>query len=112
METNRLIKKINRLKEILANERLLLNVIKEEMLIIKENYADERRTEIRHAEGEIDMRDLIEDEEIAITLTHFGYIKRLPADTYKSQKRGGMRAAKARPARRECRGSCPAGHPV
>ncbi|WP_286310711.1 DNA gyrase subunit A [Romboutsia ilealis] len=84
-----LIKKINRLKEILANERLLLNVIKEEMLIIKENYADERRTEIRHAEGEIDMRDLIDDEEIAITLTHFGYIKRLPADTYKSQKRGG-----------------------
>ena len=88
-EYEELIKKINRLKEILANERLLLNVIKEEMLIIKENYADERRTEIRHAEGEIDMRDLIEDEEIAITLTHFGYIKRLPADTYKSQKRGG-----------------------
>ena len=88
-EYGELIKKINRLKEILANERLLLNVIKEEMLIIKENYADERRTEIRHAEGEIDMRDLIEDEEIAITLTHFGYIKRLPADTYKSQKRGG-----------------------
>ena len=67
-EYEELIKKINRLKEILANER---------------------RTEIRHAEGEIDMRDLIEDEEIAITLTHFGYIKRLPADTYKSQKRGG-----------------------
>ena len=88
-EYEELIKKINRLKEILANERLLLNVIKEEMLIIKENYADERRTEIRHAEGEIDMRDLIEDEEIAITLTHFGYIKRLPADPYKSQKRGG-----------------------
>ncbi|WP_286316095.1 DNA gyrase subunit A [Romboutsia ilealis] len=88
-EYEELIKKINRLKEILANERLLLNVIKEEMLIIKENYADERRTEIRHAEGEIDMRDLIDDEEIAITLTHFGYIKRLPADTYKSQKRGG-----------------------
>ena len=88
-EYEELIKKINRLKEILANERLLLNVIKEEMLIIKEKYGDERRTEIRHAEGEIDMRDLIEDEEIAITLTHFGYIKRLPADTYKSQKRGG-----------------------
>lgn len=88
-EYEELIKKINKLKEILANERLLLNVIKEEMLIIKENYADERRTEIRHAEGEIDMRDLISDEEIAITLTHFGYIKRLPADTYKSQKRGG-----------------------
>lgn len=84
-----LIKKINRLKEILADERLLLNVIKDEITIIKENYSDERRTEIRHAEGEIDMRDLISDEEIAITLTHFGYIKRLPADTYKSQKRGG-----------------------
>lgn len=84
-----LIKKINRLKEILADERLLLNVIKDEMTIIKENYSDERRTEIRHAEGEIDMRDLISDEEIAITLTHFGYIKRLPSDTYKSQKRGG-----------------------
>ncbi|HDF2525238.1 TPA: DNA gyrase subunit A [Clostridioides difficile] len=84
-----LIKKINRLKEILADERLLLNVIKNEITIIKENYSDERRTEIRHAEGEIDMRDLISDEEIAITLTHFGYIKRLPSDTYKSQKRGG-----------------------
>ncbi|MGX9758359.1 DNA gyrase subunit A [Clostridioides difficile] len=84
-----LIKKINRLKEILADERLLLNVIKDEITIIKENYSDERRTEIRHAEGEIDMRDLISDEEIAITLTHFGYIKRLPSDTYRSQKRGG-----------------------
>ncbi|MGL5311856.1 MAG: DNA gyrase C-terminal beta-propeller domain-containing protein, partial [Peptostreptococcaceae bacterium] len=88
-EYEQLIKLINRLKEILANERLLLNVIKEEMLIIKENYADERRTEIRHAEGEIDQRDLIEEEEIAITLTHFGYIKRVPADNYRSQKRGG-----------------------
>ena len=88
-EYEELIKRINRLKEILANERLLLNVIKEEMLIIKENYADERRTEIRHAEGEIDMKDLIENEEVAITLTHFGYIKRMPIDTYKSQNRGG-----------------------
>ena len=88
-EYEQLIKLINRLKEILANERLLLNVIKEEMLIIRDNYADERRTEIRHAEGEIDQRDLIPDEEIAITLTHFGYIKRVPADSYKSQKRGG-----------------------
>lgn len=88
-EYEELMKKINRLREILADERLLLNVIKDEMLIIKENYADDRRTEIRHAEGEIDMRDLISDEEIAITLTHFGYIKRLPADTYKSQRRGG-----------------------
>lgn len=88
-EYEELIKKINELKEILANERLLLNVIKEEMMIIRKNYADERRTEITHAEGEIDMRDLISDEEIAITLTHFGYIKRVPADTYRSQNRGG-----------------------
>ena len=88
-EYEELIKKINRLKEILADKKILLNVIKQEMIIIKENYSDERRTEIRHAEGEIDMRDLISDEEIAITLTHFGYIKRLPSDTYRSQKRGG-----------------------
>lgn len=89
LEFDELMKKINGLREILANERLLLNVIKEEMSAIKDNYADERRTEITHAEGEIDMRDLISDEEIAITLTHFGYIKRVPADTYKSQNRGG-----------------------
>ncbi len=88
-EYEELIKKINRLKEILANERLLLNVIKEEMLIIKQNHADDRRTEIVHAEGEIDVKDLIDEEEIAITLTHFGYIKRVAADNYKSQKRGG-----------------------
>ncbi len=88
-EYEELIKKINKLKEILANEKLLLNVIKEEMLIIRQNHSDERRTEIRHAEGEINVKDLIEVEEIAITLTHFGYIKRVPADSYKSQKRGG-----------------------
>ncbi|MGL5640892.1 MAG: DNA gyrase subunit A [Paraclostridium sp.] len=88
-EYDELLKKINRLREILSNERLLMNVIKQELSIIKENYADERRTEIRHAEGEIDMRDLIENEEVAVTLTHFGYIKRMPIDTYKSQNRGG-----------------------
>ena len=88
-EYQELMKKITKLREILADEVLLLNVIKEEMRIIKENYSDERRTEIRHAEGEIDERDLIEVEEIAITLTHFGYIKRVPSDTYKSQNRGG-----------------------
>ena len=92
-EYQELLKKIERLRAILANEKLLLNVIKKEILEIKEKYADERRTEIRHAEGEIDMRDLISDEEITITLTHFGYIKRLPSDTYKSQKRGGRGVA-------------------
>lgn len=88
-EFEELLKTINRLKEILADETLLLQIIKDEMTEIKNKYSDERRTEIVHAEGEIDMRDLIDDEEIAITLTHFGYIKRLPADTYRSQKRGG-----------------------
>ncbi|WP_250674714.1 DNA gyrase subunit A [Paraclostridium ghonii] len=88
-EYEELLKKINKLIEILSNERLLMNVIKQELTIIKENYSDDRRTEIKHAEGEIDMRDLIENEEVAVTLTHFGYIKRMPIDTYKSQNRGG-----------------------
>lgn len=88
-EYNELMKKIAELKEILASEEVLLGVIKKEIIEIKDKYSDERRTGIQHAEGEIDMRDLIDEEEIAITLTHFGYIKRLPADTYRSQKRGG-----------------------
>lgn len=88
-EYNELMKKIEYLKSILANEQLLLSVIKDEIIAIKEKYSDKRRTEIRHSEGEINMRDLIDDEEIAITLTHFGYIKRVPLDTYKSQNRGG-----------------------
>ena len=88
-EYEELIKKINRLKEILANERLLLNVIKEEMLIIKENYADERRTEIQKVVNEIDIEDLIQEEDVVITLTNSGYIKRISADTYSAQRRGG-----------------------
>ena len=88
-EYSELMKKIEYLRSILADEQLLLGVIKDEIIAIKEKYADARRTEIRHAEGEINMRDLIDDEEIAITLTHFGYIKRVPLDTYKSQNRGG-----------------------
>ena len=88
-EYEELIKKINMLKEILSDERLLLNIIKDEIMIIRDKYSDERRTDIKASESEINMIDLIEDEEIAITLTHFGYIKRLPSDTYKSQKRGG-----------------------
>ena len=88
-EYNELMKKIEYLESILADEQLLLGVIKDEILEIKKKYSDARRTEIRHAEGEIDIKDLIDDEEITITLTHFGYIKRLPLDTYKSQRRGG-----------------------
>ena len=88
-EYKELMDKIEYLESILANEEKLFGVIKDEMLLIKDKYADPRRTEIRPAEGEIDIKDLYEEEEVAITLTHLGYIKRLPADTYKSQKRGG-----------------------
>ncbi len=88
-EYEEIIKKINRLKEILGDERLLLNVIKDEITFIKEKYNDDRRTDIKAVHGEINIEDLIEEEEMAITLTHFGYVKRLPSDTYKSQKRGG-----------------------
>lgn len=88
-EYEELIQLISRYKEILANERLLLNIIKEELTEIKEAYGDERRTAITAAADEIEIEDLIDDEEVAITLTHFGYVKRLPANTYKIQKRGG-----------------------
>lgn len=88
-EFDELMKKIKYLQSILDDENKLYNVIKDEMLVIRNKYADERRTEIRPAEGEFDVRDLFEEEEVAITLTHLGYIKRLPADTYRSQKRGG-----------------------
>ncbi len=88
-EYKELMDKITYLESILADENKLFGVIKDEMLAIKDKYADPRRTEIRPAEGEIALKDLYEEEEIAITLTHLGYIKRLPADTYKSQKRGG-----------------------
>ncbi|WP_314117621.1 DNA gyrase subunit A [Peptostreptococcus stomatis] len=88
-EYKELMERITYLESILADENKLFEVIKDEMLAIKDKYADPRRTEIKPAEGEIALKDLYEEEEIAITLTHLGYIKRLPADTYKSQKRGG-----------------------
>ena len=88
-EFNELMEKIKHLREIIESEEVLLGVIKKEITEIKDKYADPRRTEITHAEGEIDIMDLIDEEEIAVTLTHFGYIKRLPVDTYRSQKRGG-----------------------
>lgn len=88
-EYNELLIKIEYLKSILADELKLLGVIKDEIISIKEKYADDRRTEIVHAQGEFDVKDLFEEEDVAITLTHLGYIKRLPADTYRIQKRGG-----------------------
>jgi DNA gyrase subunit A len=88
-EYRELMKKIEYYKRVLSDESLLLSIIEEELNEIKRKYGDERRTEIAPGEDDIDIEDLIKEEEVVITLTHFGYIKRLPCDTYKSQKRGG-----------------------
>ncbi len=88
-EYNELMKLIARLKEILASETLVYQLIKEELLEIKEKFGDERKTKIVAGEGEIDMDDLIKEEQTIVALTNFGYIKRAPIDTYRSQRRGG-----------------------
>lgn len=84
-----LIMRIARFKEILANEKLLSNIIKEELTEIRDKYGDERRTEIVLDEGEIDIESLIADEPVVITITDRGYIKRVSESTYKTQRRGG-----------------------
>jgi DNA gyrase subunit A len=83
------LKEIERLKAILGSEALVSNIIKEELLEIKNKYADERRTEITTEVKEISIEDLITDEEMVITLSHQGYIKRNPLSAYRSQRRGG-----------------------
>lgn len=88
-EFNELMKLIDYLNEILASEEKLLEVIKNELLEIKVKYSDKRRTAIEKQENEIDIEDLIQEEDVVITLSHSGYIKRISADTYSSQKRGG-----------------------
>lgn len=88
-EYESLIKEINRLKEILSSEELIYKVIKDELLEIKEKHGDRRRTRIMPSADEIDIEDMIEEEDVIITLTHFGYIKRMPEDIYKTQRRGG-----------------------
>ena len=88
-EYNDLVALIKHLKEILESEELVKDIIKEELTKIKEVYGDERKTEITHAEGEIDVESLIKEEMNVITMTHLGYIKRISVDSYKSQKRGG-----------------------
>ncbi|MDA3847631.1 MAG: DNA gyrase subunit A [Vallitaleaceae bacterium] len=80
---------IKELKSILANPKLLLKVIREEILIIREKFNDERRTTITYDDSEITLEDLIKEEATTITMTHLGYIKRLPVTTYRSQNRGG-----------------------
>ena len=81
--------KIRELTAILADEGLVLGILQSELEAIKKKYGDPRRTEIQQVSGEVDIEDLIPEEDCVVTLTHFGYIKRQPVDTYKLQKRGG-----------------------
>ena len=82
-------KTIAYLRAVLADEKMVLGIVREEILAIKEKYADERRTQISVMDGEIDPEDLIQEDSVVVTLTHFGYVKRIPRATYRSQNRGG-----------------------
>ena len=88
-EYNELMKLIAYLKDVLSSDTLVYSIIKDELLEIKDKYGDERLTKILPAVGEFVEEDLIKEEQTVITLTHFGYIKRMPVDTYRSQRRGG-----------------------
>ncbi len=88
-EYKQLMELIAHLREILNSEKLVYDIIKEELTEVKEKFGDERLTKIKPAEGDIEEEDLIKEEQTIVALTHFGYIKRMPADTYKSQRRGG-----------------------
>ncbi len=88
-EYNELMKLIAYYKEVLSNEKLVYDIVEKELLEVKEKFGDERLTKITAAEGEFDEEDLIKEEQVVVALTHFGYIKRMPVDTYKSQRRGG-----------------------
>ncbi len=84
-----LLKQIEYLRAVLASDKMIDAIIKKELLDIRQRFADERRTRITAAVNELEVEDLIPEEEVVITLTHFGYVKRLPLDTYRSQRRGG-----------------------
>ena len=88
-EYKQLMELIEHLRAVLASEKLVFDIIKEELIEIRDKFGDERKTKIVAAEGEIDLEDLIKEEQCVVALTHFGYIKRMPIDTYKSQRRGG-----------------------
>ena len=88
-ELDELHEKIKNWKEILADDAKVLGIVKEELLAMRQKYGDERRTEIATVSGEVDIEDLIPVEECVYLLTHYGYIKRQPADSYRSQRRGG-----------------------
>jgi DNA gyrase subunit A len=85
-----LVERIKELREILGDEQRVLQLIKDELTEVADAYGDDRRTEITHAEGEIDIEDLIADQQMVISITHSGYIKSLPLSTYRQQRRGGV----------------------
>jgi DNA gyrase subunit A len=85
-----LLERIKELREILGDEQRVLDIIKEELNEVADAHGNERRTEITHAEGEIDIEDLIADQQMVISITHSGYIKSLPLSTYRQQRRGGV----------------------
>ncbi len=82
-------KTIAYLRAVLVDEKLVLGIIRDELTVIKNKYADERRTQISMLDGEIDPEDLIQEDSVVVTLTHYGYVKRIPRATYRSQNRGG-----------------------
>ncbi|HEX6988480.1 MAG TPA: DNA gyrase subunit A [Bacillota bacterium] len=88
-EYDELLKTIEYLRAVLASERMVLQIIKQEITEIRDEFGDDRRTRIVAGEGDIDVEDLIADEDVVITLTHKGYIKRMPVTAYRSQRRGG-----------------------
>jgi DNA gyrase subunit A len=88
-EYNELLKMIERYRAILANEGLLMQVIKDELASLREQYGDRRRTDIVPEAAEISIEDLIEKKDVVVTVTHAGYVKRVPVDTYRTQRRGG-----------------------
>ena len=88
-EYKELCERIAYYKELLADEKKLMGVVKDELLEIKKKWGDKRRTKIVNDSGEMDIEDLIEEKQVAITQTHLGYLKRIAADTYKTQRRGG-----------------------
>jgi DNA gyrase subunit A len=95
-----IMKLIERLKEILANEGLRFQIIKDELTEVKQKFGDERRTEITYLDDEIGMLDLIEEEDMVVTISHLGYIKRTSVSEYRQQRRGG-RGAKGSSTRQE-----------
>ena len=88
-EYQELLKRMEYLRSVLGSEALVRKIIKEELQAIKEEYKDERRTQIVKEEAEINVEDLIAEEEVVVTITHAGYIKRNPVSLYRAQRRGG-----------------------